>query len=108
LKRASPDLRLKLLEDGVGFWIHVSPRASREIVGGLHGDALRVAVRAAPVGGKANAACVEALARALVIRRSAIQIDARSTGRRKRVRAAGEPETLAARLTTLATEPRVN
>ena len=36
----------------LGFWIHVSPRARREGVGGRHGDALRVAVKEPPVNGK--------------------------------------------------------
>ncbi|HEU4431426.1 MAG TPA: DUF167 domain-containing protein, partial [Myxococcota bacterium] len=49
-------------ETGIAFWIRASPGARREAVGGSHGDALRVAVSAPPVDGRANAACVAALA----------------------------------------------
>jgi uncharacterized protein YggU (UPF0235/DUF167 family) len=87
---------------GVAFWSFVTPRARRPRVAGHRGDALRVAVAAPPVDGSANAACVEALARALAVRRSAVTIDLASRGRRKRVRVAGDFETLSARLEALA------
>ena len=86
----------------VSFWIHVHPRAARAGVGGVHGDALRVAVREPPVEGRANAACVRALAEALGVPRAAVSIDPGAKGRRKRVEVAGDPEALAARLADLA------
>jgi uncharacterized protein (TIGR00251 family) len=85
LTEAGAGISLRRSSDGVSFWIHVSPRASRERVGGLHGDALRVAVQEPPVEGAANAACVRALARALGVARDKIAIDPASKGRRKRV-----------------------
>ena len=84
------------------FWIHVAARARREGVGGLHGDALRVAVRAAPEAGRANLACVELLAAAFAVPRSRVVLDPRSTGRRKHVRIAGDPSVLERRFETLA------
>jgi len=81
-----PGLSLRRSSDGVSFWIHVSPRASRERFGGLHGDALRVAVKEAPVEGAANAACVRVIARALGVGRDSVEIDPASRGRRKLVR----------------------
>jgi hypothetical protein len=81
-----PGLSLRRSSDGVSFWIHVSPRASKERVGGLHGDALRVAVKEPPVEGAANAACVRAIARALGVGRDAVTIDPAAKGRRKFVR----------------------
>jgi len=96
------DLRFSISSKGVAFWIHVSPRSSRAEVGGSHGEALRVAVAEAPVGGAANTACVRALARALGVRRGAVDLDPASKGRRKRVRVAGDADTLAARLRELA------
>jgi hypothetical protein len=89
-------------EPGLHFWIHVSPRARREQVGGSHGDALRVAVRAAPEAGRANAACVAALAAAFGVARRDVSLDPRATGRRKRVRIAGDASALASRLAALA------
>jgi len=68
--------------------ILVQPRASRVALS-LHGDLLKVAVTAPPVDGKANAAVIEALAGALRVPRSAIEIARGETGRRKTVRIRG-------------------
>jgi len=92
---------------GVSFWIHVTPRAARERVGGLHGDALRVSVCEPPVEGEANAACVRALARALEVGRAAVDLDPGAKGRRKRVQVAGDPAALEERLRGLAGPPAV-
>jgi uncharacterized protein (TIGR00251 family) len=98
-------LRISQSPDGVAFWIHVTPRSRRERVGGRHGDALRVRVGTAPVEGAANAACVEALARALGVRSRAVELDPGSRSRRKRVKVVGEAGPLARRLEELAAEP---
>ena len=95
-------------ESGVAFWIHVSPRSRRPNVGGVHGDALRVAVSEPPIGGAANEGCAKALARALGVRRAAVALDPASTGRRKRVRIDGDFETLAERLLGLASGARAD
>lgn len=99
---AGSDLSLRRTADGVSFWIHVTPRAARERVGGVHGDALRVAVREPPVEGAANAACARLLGRALGIPRDAVVLDPAARGRRKRVRIAGDPDHLEAALRLLA------
>ena len=83
----------------------MTPRAARERVGGVYGEALRVAVQAAPVGGAANAACARALARALGVRPGAVSLDPGARGRRKAVRVAGDPERLETALRRLAVEP---
>jgi uncharacterized protein (TIGR00251 family) len=89
-------------ERGFAFWIHVTPRARREEVGGRHGDALRVAVREAPESGRANAACREALAEAFAVSRARVELAAGARGRRKRVRVAGDPAALERRFEELA------
>ena len=88
--------------EGLAFWIHVTPRARREAVGGRLGDALRVSVAAPPVEGKANAACVQALAEAFGVKRRDVEIHPGARGRRKRVRLSGETRALEARLQKLA------
>ena len=98
-------LQLAQTGSGVAFWIHVTPRSRRPAVGGLHGDALRVAIKEPPVDGAANQGCVRALAKVLDVRRSAVDLDPGSTGRRKRVRVEGDPGVLAARLEGLAANP---
>lgn len=92
--------------DGCVFcWIHATPRARRPGIGGLHGDALRVAVAAAPESGAANAACIEALARALEVRRADVQLESGARSRRKRMCIRGEPGRLRERLHALALLP---
>jgi uncharacterized protein (TIGR00251 family) len=107
LSEGGSELAIDSRPDGVGFWIHVTPRARRESVAGLHGDALRVSVKAPPVEGKANEACARAMAEALEVPRSSVQIDPGARGRRKRVDISGEPETLLERLAALAQERRL-
>jgi len=87
---------------GVSFWIHVTPRARRPAVGGLHGDALRVSVAAPPLEGRANAACRRALADALGLPVAAVELRPEARGRRKRVQVRGEAAALEARLRELA------
>ncbi len=93
--------------DSLSFWIHVTPGARHEAIGGAHGDALRVHVTARPVGGDANRACTALLARAFETHRAWIQLDPASTGRRKRVRIQGDAATLTRRLSELATEGEI-
>jgi len=95
-------LEISRRADGVGFWIHVTPRSRRPGIGGVHGGALRVAVAAPAAAGLANAACVHTLARALGVRRGEVALDPGSRGRRKRVQVTGDPDELAQRLTALA------
>ncbi len=92
--------------DGVSFWIHVTPGARWESIGGAHGDALRVRVTEPPADGAANRACQALLARAFEIGRSDVVLDAASKGRRKRVRIQGDAARLARRLAALAAGDR--
>jgi hypothetical protein len=101
------DLPIDRTGSGIAFWIHVTPRARNNRVGGTHGDALRVDVRATPVAGKANAACTAALADALGEPKASVQLPAGSRGRRKRVEVSGDAAALCARLRLLATAARV-
>ena len=98
-------LEMSTHEDGLSFWIHVTPRARQPRLGGTHGEALRISVREAPVEGAANEACQRALARALGVARAEVEVPAASRGRRKRVRVRGDPRLLAARLRALASQP---
>ncbi len=70
---------------GVVLMLHVKPRASRDEIGGEHDGALKVAVTAPPVAGKANAAVIKLLAKAFGVSRSSIEIIGGTSSRRKRV-----------------------
>lgn len=74
---------------GASFAIRVQPRASRNAVVGEFGDALKIALTAPPVEGKANEACIEFLAKLLGVSRSSVTIASGETGRNKIVRIAG-------------------
>jgi uncharacterized protein (TIGR00251 family) len=102
-----PGLDVARTEEGVAFWIHVTPRARRVSIGGCRGDALRVSVREPPLDGRANQACADALAEALGLRRSAVSLDPGARGRRKRVRVQGDGPDLERRLRALAGSGRV-
>jgi uncharacterized protein len=75
--------------DGVTFAVKVHPRAKRNAITGEVGDALKVALTAPPVDGKANDACIEFFAKLLKVSRSSVTIAAGLTSRNKVIRVAG-------------------
>lgn len=79
-------LSLRLDGDGVTFWVHLQPRASRSELVGTHGDALKVRVTGPPEGGKANEELTRVLAAALGVSSSSVEIVSGHRSRRKRVR----------------------
>ena len=74
--------------EGVTFAVKVQPRARRNAIVGELGDALKIALTAPPVDGKANEACIEFFAEALHVARSSVSIAAGHTRRNKVVRVA--------------------
>lgn len=74
---------------GITFDVLVTPRASREKIGPVKGDRLKVAVTSPPVDGEANAAVVACLAKALGVPRARVAIVRGDSSRRKTVRVAG-------------------
>lgn len=73
----------------VTFDILVQPRASRAKIGPVHDERLKVAVTSPPVDGEANAAVIELLAKTLGVSRSAVEVVAGASSRRKTVRITG-------------------
>ena len=74
---------------GATFAVKVHPRARRNALAGEVGDALKLALTAPPVEGKANEACIQYLAELLGVARSAVTIVSGETSRQKIVRVAG-------------------
>lgn len=74
---------------GITFALRVQPRAKRNQVVGELGDALKIAVSAPPVEGRANEACIALFAELLKVPRSSITIASGQNSRRKIVRVAG-------------------
>ena len=73
----------------VTFAVRVHPRAKRNAISGELGDALKVALTAPPVEGKANEACIEFFADLLNVPRSSVTIAAGQSSRNKIIRVAG-------------------
>jgi uncharacterized protein (TIGR00251 family) len=82
-------LKITEVEGGVTFAVRVVPRASRNEIAGVHGDALKVRVTAPPVEGRANKALIAFLAKRLGVRKSQVEIVAGATSRRKMIRVTG-------------------
>lgn len=73
----------------VVFAVKVHPRAKRERVSGVVGDALKVELTQPPMDGRANQACIRFLAEFLKVPRSSITIAAGASSRNKVVRVIG-------------------
>jgi uncharacterized protein (TIGR00251 family) len=82
---------LAVAEDagGITFDVQVVPRASRDRLGPVLGERLKIQLTAPPVDGAANDALVQLLARALGRARADVQIVRGLTGRKKTIRVTG-------------------
>ncbi len=75
--------------DGVVIKIKVQPRASKNRVAGVIGDALKVTLTAPPVDGAANAACIDFFSALLQVPKNRIEILSGHTGRTKLLKVYG-------------------
>ena len=82
-------IRIHDTSGGVTFAVKVHPRAKKNAITGEMGDALKVALTAPPVDGKANAACIEFFAKLLNVPRSSVTIASGQGSRTKVIRVAG-------------------
>jgi uncharacterized protein (TIGR00251 family) len=86
-------------EAGTVFKVHLTPRASRDAVGDLHGDAVKVFIKAPPVDNRANQALVKYLAKKLDVKSRDVSIVTGHTSRIKTLAVAGlQPGDVASRL----------
>ena len=74
---------------GATFQVKVHPRARKNVITGVVGDALKLALTAPPVEGRANEACIAFLAGVLNVPRSSVTIAAGEGSRNKVIRVAG-------------------
>jgi uncharacterized protein len=75
--------------EGATFAIKVHPRAKKNAIAGEVGGAIKIALTAPPLDGKANKACIEFFAKLLKVPRSSVTIAAGQTSRKKLIRVAG-------------------
>ncbi len=78
-------LKITEAEGDMTFAVRVVPRASRNEIVGIHGDAIRIRLTAPPVEGRANEALIAFLAKRLGVRKSQVEIVAGATSRRKTI-----------------------
>lgn len=78
-----PQRALSGQDGAIRLALRVQPGARRSALVGMYGDRLRVAVRAPPVDGKANAAVIELVASVLGLHRRAVQLLAGQSSRDK-------------------------
>jgi uncharacterized protein (TIGR00251 family) len=80
---------LREIPEGVTFAVKVQPCARKNAITGTVGDALKLALIAPPVDGKANQAIIEFLAGFFDIPRSSVTIASGKTNRLKIVQISG-------------------
>ncbi|CAM3774243.1 DUF167 family protein [Parendozoicomonas haliclonae] len=76
---------------------HLQPRASKDEFSGLHGDSLKIRIKAPPVEGKANGYLIKFLASQFGVSKRDVKIISGDLSREKRV-AISSPEKLPAEL----------
>jgi uncharacterized protein (TIGR00251 family) len=74
---------------GITFAVRLQPRARRNAIVGELGDALKIALTAPPVDGRANEACIDYFAKLLNLPRSSITIASGQSSRNKVIRVVG-------------------
>lgn len=88
-----------LVGDGkITLKLHIQPGAKQTAVTGLHGDALKIRLAAAPIDGQANAALIAFVADHLGLPKSAVCLRSGQTSRRKVLEVIGAPADAAQRL----------
>jgi len=83
------DRPVKKVPGGVTLAVRVTPRARKNEIVGVAGEALKVKLAAPPVEGAANAALCAFLAEQLGVRKSAVTLVAGQASRQKVVRVEG-------------------
>ena len=76
---------IKENNSGVTLKIFIQPRSSKNMIAGLHADALKIKLTAPPVDGAANKMCIQYLAKCLKVPKSSIEILSGHKSRTKRL-----------------------
>jgi hypothetical protein len=82
---SSSSLEMNQCADGLRFAILVSAGSSKSLVRGVHGNALKVAVRSPPEKGKANKEAEAVLAEFFGVGKGSVAVVAGQTSRHKQV-----------------------
>jgi len=99
----SPPLPWRVVPDGVRLELRVTPNAGRDAIEGVEirddgGAVLRCRVKAVPDKGRANAAVIALLAKALGLPKSDLALVSGDTARQKSIEIAGDARDLVPKL----------
>jgi len=78
-------LSIQKNSQGLVFKVLVQPRSSKNMLAGLHDDALKIKLTAPPVNNAANRMSIKFLAKALGVPQSSLEIVSGHTSRNKKV-----------------------
>lgn len=76
---------LKVHPKGCTLSLYIQPGASRSEVSGLHGDRLKIKIKAPPVDGEANVALIEFISETLEIPKRSVHLIQGETSRQKTI-----------------------
>jgi len=79
-------LDIKEHDHALTFKVFVQPRASKNEIKGLHGDAVKIRITAPPVDGAANKTCLKFLAKQLGVPGSNLEVASGKSSRTKHIR----------------------
>lgn len=82
-------IKVQDVSGGASFAVKVPPRARRNGITGIVGDALKLDLTAPPIDGRANQSCIDFLAELLEVPRSSVTIAAGQNSRNKIIRVEG-------------------
>ncbi len=71
--------------EGIILTVFIQPRSSKNMIAGLHGDALKIKLTAPPVNNAANRMCIQYLSKQLKVAKSSLKIVAGHTSRLKQI-----------------------
>lgn len=93
---------IKNYENGSALSLYIQPGASRSEISGLHGERLKVKIKAPPRDGEANEALIEFFAEILGLGKSKVDIIQGESSRQKVIWVALPPEKVVILLGSLA------
>lgn len=76
-------------KDGTTLLLHIQPGASKSEIAGIHGDRLKIRLKAPPLEGKANGELIKLLSTLLDVPKRNIEIIRGLSSRRKSVKIIG-------------------
>ena len=79
-------------DDGVIIKVYVQPRASKNEVAGIHGDAIKIRLTTPPIDGKANKALLTFFAKLLHVSKSSVALQSGHQNRNKVIKITGIKE----------------